>query len=97
MQGSDHYFAGASRCSGKGGYSDLEEGAAVNISDASGAQVAKGRLDTGENKQYACVFSFSVEDVPRDQKFYKVEVTRRGAVSYTEKEAKEGVTLSIGK
>lgn len=83
-------------CAGKGGYNDIGPGTAVTVSDESGTLLAKGTLESsfGENK--LCVFPFDVEKVPSGAKFYKVQVSHRGEMSYTEEEARGRVEVSLG-
>ncbi|MFE4959451.1 hypothetical protein ACFRCW_37055 [Streptomyces sp. NPDC056653] len=46
-------------CSGTGGYSDIDFGAQVNITDADGTLVATGSLGFGEKTDAGCTFSRS--------------------------------------
>ncbi|MGW9567555.1 hypothetical protein GS488_18675 [Rhodococcus hoagii] len=83
-------------CAGTGGYSDLSPTAAVKVSDESGTLLAKGHMTGSYGTSGYCVFDFTVADVPRGSKFYEVEIARRGGLTYTEAEAEEGLSLSIG-
>lgn len=86
-------------CEGKGGYSDIGPSTAVTVSDETGTLIAKGRLTesfgTASSSGY-CGFAFTVPDVPTGMKYYQVEVSHRGSLSYTEDEAADGVELSLG-
>lgn len=77
-------------CAGASGYSDIAEGTAVTVSDATGTTVALGRLDHGRNDgslgRQQCSFTFVVAGVPAGKGFYGVEVSHRGRVQYTEAE-----------
>ncbi|OOL32902.1 hypothetical protein GQ85_04510 [Rhodococcus rhodochrous] len=83
-------------CEGKGGYSDMSPAAAVTVSDQSGTLLAKGRLDGSIDMGDSCIFTFTVADVPRGADFYEVEISHRGGISFTESEAEDGVSLSLG-
>ncbi|MEV4281886.1 hypothetical protein [Actinoplanes xinjiangensis] len=70
----DNLYLASDGCAGQGGYKDITTGAAVTITDATGAIVALGRLDSASlTSMINCTFSFSVSDVPADQGFYGVE------------------------
>ena len=88
--------SGTTNCHGTGGYSDIGAGAAVTVSDESGTLLAKGSLDVGHAQAGGCALQFEVGEVPGGKKFYQVEVSHRGAVSFTEAEAKAGVRLHLG-
>lgn len=83
-------------CAGTGGYSDLSPTAAVKVSNESGTLLAKGRMTGSYGTTGYCVFDFTVTDVPRGSKFYEVEIAHRGGLSFTEAEAEDGLSLSIG-
>jgi hypothetical protein len=76
-----------SNCSGAGGYSDLTAGAAVTVKNESGTVIATGSLDRGVSDAtyptVVCHFSFTISNIP-DAKFYSVEVTHRGALTYSQ-------------
>ena len=84
------------KCAGSGGYTDISPSASVTVSDESGKLLAKGRLTGSSGGTGHCVFDFTVSDVPRGSDFYKVEISHRGAVTYTESEAESGPSLSLG-
>lgn len=83
-------------CAGKGGYNDIGPGTAVTVTNESGTLLAKGSLDTSYGEKDWCVFTFNVTDVPSGAKFYKIEVSHRGEMSYTEAEARARVELTLG-
>ena len=89
--------AGA-ECFPSDGYDDIAEGTSVVVMDAAGKTVAIGKLGAGETGSYllSCNFKFKVTGVPAGAKFYKVEVSHRGAVQYTEKQMHQTLDLSLG-
>lgn len=93
----DNAASPASGCQGTGGYQDIGQGTAVTVSDESGTLLAKSVLLTGfDGGDGYCTWFFTVSDVPGGKKFYKVEVSHRGAISFTEAEAKSHVSLQLG-
>ncbi|MFF4791860.1 hypothetical protein ACFY2M_19325 [Streptomyces sp. NPDC001276] len=81
----------ASGCEGTGGYKDISEGTAVTVYGAAGDVIATGQLGNSESPSWrTCIFDVSVPDVPKGEKFYKVEVSHRGTVQLTAKEAEAG-------
>lgn len=72
------------------GYDDISEGASVTVYGASGDVIATGYLGDSELAGSACVFEIAVADVPKGEKFYKVEVSHRGTVQVSAKEAENG-------
>jgi hypothetical protein len=75
-------------CYGTGGYSDIQSGMSVTIKDGSGAIIATGDTGSGskpkdsEYSEVQCVFSFSVENVPKAD-FYQIQVGRRGGLNFS--------------
>lgn len=85
------------QCTGEGGYSDVRGGAQVVVFDASGKVLGSGFLQDGFHEPGACVFRFSVADVPRGEGTYQVEVSHRGKVPVREEAASLGRTsLTLG-
>ncbi|MFF4417498.1 hypothetical protein ACFYY8_33655 [Streptosporangium sp. NPDC001559] len=85
------------RCATRGGYSDIQEGAQVVVTDASSTTIALGRLAYGSwNRHTGCVFLFNVEGVPGGHKFYGVEVSHRGRLQYTAEQVAQPLALTIG-
>jgi hypothetical protein len=83
-------------CAGKGGYKDIGPGAAVTVTDEQGTLLAKGAIATSSGGSNGCWLDFTVSDVPRGSAFYKVEVSHRGELTYTESEAESGLVFSLG-
>lgn len=85
-------------CRSKGGYEDIAEGAQVVVKDGAGSVLATtalgGGTQTVTDPGADCVFEFSVA-VP-DAEFYSIEVTHRGALTYSRVELEErGWTVSF--
>jgi hypothetical protein len=76
--------------SGMGGYSDIDFGTQVNVTDAAGTLVAVGSLGLGEKTELGCEFPFTVDDITPGSKFYTVEVSHRGGLTQTEDELRGG-------
>jgi hypothetical protein len=90
---------GANSCAGSGGYDDIAGGTTqVVITDQSGATVGVGHLNSGQvlTGDLGCDFRFRVASVPAGKSFYKVEVSHRGGIQYTEKEMRAGVSMTLG-
>lgn len=83
-------------CAGKAGYNDIGPGTAVTVSNESGTLLAKGTLESSFGENNWCVFNFTIDDVPAGAKFYKVAVSHRGEMSYTEEEARRRIEVSLG-
>lgn len=82
---------GLGGCKGTGGYDDIQEGASVTVYGAGGDVIATGNLGDSKSPSYdTCAYSIAVEDVPKGEKFYKVEVSHRGTVQMTAEEAEAG-------
>ena len=83
---SDGVFHSGNKCHGTGGYDDLQQGASVTVKNEAGSIIATTSLDDGVSDPayptVACDFSFVVPNVP-DAKFYTVEVSHRGALTYS--------------
>jgi len=80
-------------CQGRpdSGYDDITEGTSVTVYGASGDVIATGSLgDSHETDDYSCRFDISIADVPKGEKFYKVEVSHRGTVQVSAEEAEDG-------
>ncbi|MGV9814339.1 hypothetical protein ACWDTQ_20790 [Streptomyces cellulosae] len=77
-------------CSGTGGYSDIDFGTQVNVTDAAGTLVAMGDLGLGEKTELGCEFPFTVDDITPGSKFYTIEVSHRGGLTQTEEELRAG-------
>ncbi|MEW1870711.1 hypothetical protein AB0420_21780 [Streptomyces caelestis] len=77
-------------CTGTDGYSDIDFGAQVSVTDAAGTLVAKGGLGLGRKTELGCEFPFTVDDITPGSKFYTVEVSHRGGLTQTEDELRAG-------
>ena len=79
-------------CAGDSGYDDIQEGTSVTVYDAAGAVVATGSLTHPKYDEdtYNCDFTVSVPDVPKGEKFYKVEVSHRGTLQLAADDAENG-------
>lgn len=88
---------GTSNCWGKGGFSDITQGAQVKVSDSSGDVIAfgglmKGQYETGSG----CVFGFMVVDVPdKGDGIYGIEISSRGVYQFKKADA-EDLALKLG-
>ncbi|MFD7996851.1 hypothetical protein [Streptomyces mexicanus] len=77
-------------CMGTGGYDDIREGTGVTVYGAAGDVIATGALQDPNYSALTCKFAVRVDDVPKGQKFYKVEVSHRGTLQLTAEEAQSG-------
>lgn len=86
-------------CWGVGGYGDIQEGAEVTIRDGSGELIGSGNLDAGSTVgDGTCTFLWFIDDVS-EVDFYEIEVSSRGALTYSKAEMEEAnwiVQGSIG-
>lgn len=79
------------------GYDDIAEGTSVTVYGADGDVIATGALGDSTYLNYTCVFDISVPDVPKGEKFYKVEVSHRGTLQLSAEEAENGgLSASLG-
>ncbi len=90
------------------GYSDITDGAQVTVEDSTGKAIALGTLQAGhvselfgpgtavEGMAYRCVFGFTVNDVPAEEKIYSVEVSHRGKVNFTREKLNGPIALTLG-
>lgn len=79
------------------GYDDIAEGASVTVYGAGGDVVATGELGDSKYASYACIFDVAVPEVPKGEKFYKVEVSHRGTIQLSAEEAENGeLSASLG-
>lgn len=94
---------GGKTCQGGKGFDDIRGGTSVVVHDAGGRTIATGQLDDGVGSNFAtsemamtCRFSFTVTGVPK-QRFYGIEVSHRGTVTFTAKQVAAGkIMLSLG-
>ncbi len=85
-----------SACYGMGGFEDIRPGAKVSITDAAQQTVAVGVIESASEAGNECHLNFLVEDVPRGEDFYGIEVTHRGRVQYTAADLEQPLTISLG-
>lgn len=87
------------QCTGSGGYSDLAQGGNVVLKDGNGKILATTNLATGRTiNKTSCFFYFDLGNVP-DSKFYSMQVSHRGELSYSLAEMKKqkwNLALTIG-
>jgi hypothetical protein len=81
---------GSGGCQGSSGYDDITEGTSVTVYDAAGTVVATGSLGESEQTLGVCELGVAVEDVPKGETFYQVEVSHRGKVKLSGEEAESG-------
>lgn len=94
-------------CIPKSGYSDIDEGTQVVVSNASGEKIALGSLDEGTLANgpsgtaflnSVCQFAFTVSDIPEEGKIFSVHIGNeaRGEESFTATDLRAGISLSLG-
>ncbi len=83
-------------CYGMGDFQDIRPGAKVVVTDAAQRTVATGAIETAQETVAECHLTFRVEDVPRGDAFYGVEVTHRGRLQYTAADLEQHLMLSLG-
>jgi hypothetical protein len=72
-------------CSTSGGYADMQTGANVVAKDAASKIIATGSLGVGVAVgSYGCEFGFTL--VVPDSEYYSIEVSHRGALTYSRDE-----------
>lgn len=82
-------------CYGMGGFEDMRPGAKVTVTDAAQRTVAVGVIESAREAVTECHLAFRVEDVPRGEDFYGLEVTHRGRLQYTAGELEQSLTISL--
>jgi hypothetical protein len=88
-------WVGEEPCTGGGGFSDISSGASIVVKDGADVTIATGWLEPGirpkvtaaERRAGAdiptiCSFAFVVDGVPTVD-FYSIEVSHRGALTFT--------------
>lgn len=85
-----------STCYGDGGYSDMRVGAPVVVTDASQKTVALGTIVSAEEVSEECRFAFRVENVPRGEDFYGIQISHRGRLQYSADDLERPLTLGLG-
>ncbi|MFD3520435.1 hypothetical protein [Streptomyces sp. NPDC058653] len=82
-------------CAGTGGYDDIAEGTSVTVYGAKGDVIATGSLGKSSSAAFGtCTFDIAVADVPKGEKFYKVEVSHRGTLQLSAEQAENGELAS---
>jgi len=99
--GSSYYYGSSftpgRSCEGDGGYSDIQAGTSVTVSDATGRVIATGALSGGmATSSSVCAFTFTVPDVPAGEDFYRLEVSHRGTLTYDADELAAGPMVTLG-
>ncbi|MFJ8200002.1 hypothetical protein [Streptomyces sp. NPDC096152] len=87
------------RGSADSGYDDIAEGTSVTVYGAKGDVIATSSLGKSKSDEMGvtCTFKIAVPDVPMGEKFYKVEVSHRGTVQLSAKQAENGeLAASLG-
>lgn len=92
-----------------GGFSDIESGGQITITNESGKIVALGTLDVGHTLESMpegspdgplsatrCTFGFSVPSVPEGQNFYAIQMGHRTPLKYTRAELATPLSLTLG-
>lgn len=72
-------------CTGEGGYSDIQFGTSVTVTNEAGKVIGTAILGEGSVETNTCVFNFSVDDV-NSADYYSIEVGRRGKLTYSNEE-----------
>lgn len=83
-------------CVADAGYDDIHKGTDVIVTDPEGTVIAKGQLEGGPRATGGCIFSVSIPDVPTGHRFYGIEISHRGKVTYGREELEDPVELSLG-
>lgn len=74
-------------CAGTNGFSDIDSGTGVTLTNESGIILATSQLSTGRASVapggigLTCTFSFTFGNVSAPAKFYSVEVAHRGKIT----------------
>ncbi|WP_405807909.1 hypothetical protein OG729_22890 [Streptomyces sp. NBC_00210] len=77
-------------CPGTDGFSDIDFGTQVNVTNAAGTLVAQSSLGLGAKTDAGCAFPFTVDGVVPESKFCSVEVSHRGGLTQTEADLHAG-------
>jgi len=74
----------SSDCHGQGGFGDIDQGTTVTVKNESGTILGSGALSAGkaDSLGFTCTYKFAINGVG-DAKFYAIEVSHRGSVSYS--------------
>ncbi|WP_051727997.1 hypothetical protein [Nocardia brasiliensis] len=88
--------AAAGGCEGSGGYSDIRQGTRVVLTNESGTTIGVSSLEKGSKDGSDCMFLWTMLDVPATEKFYTLEIARRGELTYTRKDLELPLTTTLG-
>ncbi|MCX5315598.1 hypothetical protein [Streptomyces sp. NBC_00154] len=66
------------------------EGTCVTVHDAAGGVATTGNLGSSKYAEGCCIFKVAVDDVPKGEKLYQVEVAHRGKAQLGGMEAEDG-------
>jgi hypothetical protein len=87
-------------CSGTSGFDDVDAGASVVVTNEQGTVVGTGSLGLGSASPGGdCVFNFTVAGLPPEARFYGVEVSHRGKVTFSREQLEQdrwNVELTLG-
>jgi hypothetical protein len=87
-------------CWTDGGYTDIEDGAQIEVQNGEGDTLALGTLGTGVmNSTGDCEFPFTISDIPEGESIYSFRAGNsvRGGMKYTRDQLKEmGEVLALG-
>lgn len=92
------YWGTEKGCDIREGYEDLDGGGQVTVYGADGSMVAVGSTDTGTvspTDRGACLFTFSLDDVPAEDNVYSIEIGHRGKMSFNKADS-ESLSFSLG-
>ncbi|GAB3424442.1 hypothetical protein [Flindersiella endophytica] len=78
------------------GYDDIDSGTQVVVRDRHGTTMAIGELGAAERDGSNCAFSFVVSEVPAGKGIYRIEVSHRGELEYTEEQIRTHLELELG-
>jgi hypothetical protein len=95
----DSGFTNGSSCEGTGGYSDLQDGTSVVLTNENNKILATTQLGEGMAASATeCVWSVDIDNVPK-AKFYSVEVASRGKITMSAEDlstASNSFSLTLG-
>lgn len=79
------------------GFSDIQAGAQIVITDGAGKTLAIGHLSEGGRvAPTVCAYRFVIDDVPDGEDFYAIEVAHRGKVQYSRADLDKPIRLTVG-
>jgi hypothetical protein len=92
------YDSAMYQCVPSPGYHDIHNGTRVQVEDDTGKVLGIGELGQGASTGAgACTWNFTVPDVPMHRSIFKIEVSHRGAIAYSNQNLLNGdVHLTLG-